>query len=179
MAPATEEYEMASVRWTGPICAFLLTACTAIDVRPVSASENLREVYIERNPAVKVDDFVDVMREGFSRHGIATHVFTGAPKPEFEFILTYTARRKWDLGSYLSHAEVRLERRGEIIASAEYHLRGGGGLSLMKWKGTKAKMDPVLDRFLEAYTGKRPPLAHSGKRPQATLASRASTSAPE
>jgi len=34
------------------------------------------------------------------------------------------------------------------IGYAEYHLIGGGGLSLMKWQSTKTKMGPVIDEML-------------------------------
>jgi hypothetical protein len=62
--------------------------------------------------------------------------------------LTYTALRSWDFKPYLSHAELRLWKGGRQIGYAEYHLNGGGGLDLGKWRGTKAKMDPVIDKLL-------------------------------
>lgn len=96
-------------------------------------------------------DFVTVLRDGFDRHGISTEVFSGSAPERCEYILTYTALRSWDFSPYLSYAELRLESKGRKIASAEYRLRGKGGFSLMKWQGTKAKMDPVIDELLKAY----------------------------
>jgi hypothetical protein len=38
-----------------------------------------------------------------------------------------------------------------------YHLKGGGGLSVMKWQGTASKMDPVIDELLAGVNaGVRP-----------------------
>ena len=49
---------------------------------------------------------------------------------------------------YLNHAEFRLERNGAIIASGIFHLKGKGGLAFTKWKGTRTKLDPILDEML-------------------------------
>jgi hypothetical protein len=85
------------------------------------------------------------------RH-VSTQVYTGDAPAGCDVILTYTALRSWDFAPYLSHAELHLKTRdGAEIASAEYHLVGKGGYSLMKWQGTKTKMDPVVDELLKAY----------------------------
>jgi hypothetical protein len=103
---------------------------------------------IEENPKVIVHDFLPVVRDGFDRHGIVTRVVTKPAPKECEYVLTYTALMNWDVGTYLHHAELRLERNGRIVGSAEYHLTGKGGLSLTKWQSTKTKMDPVIDELL-------------------------------
>jgi len=128
-----------------------LQACTSIQVKPVSVSEGLTRVCIERNPKVIVQDFLDVVRAGFKRHGIETEVFDAPIPSECEFMLRYTALRSWDLAPYLSHAELSLERDGDSVAHAVYHLRGKGGYALTKYQGTKTKMDPVIDRLLAHY----------------------------
>jgi len=88
------------------------------------------------------------VRDGFDRHGIATKVVSKPAPKECEYVLTYTAFKTWDIATYLHHAELRLERGGRVIGSAEYHLVGKGGLSLAKWESTKTKMDPVIDELL-------------------------------
>jgi hypothetical protein len=128
---------------------FSLSACTSVTVRPPDPTLMIRHVCIQENPKVRVSDFVPVLRDGFDRHGISTEVYSGTRPPNCDFVLTYTALRSWDLAPYLSHAELRLERDGRRIAYAEYHLVGKGGFSLMKWQGTKAKMDPVIDELLK------------------------------
>ena len=52
------------------------------------------------------------------------------------------------MATYLHHAELRLEKNGNKIGYAEYHLNGKGGLSLTKWQSTKTKMDPIVDQLL-------------------------------
>ncbi len=135
--------------------ALLLSGCTAVDVRPVS-KQPLGTVCIVNNPAVIVDDFVDVVRDGFSRHGIATQVVQDQSAPGCPTTLTYTARRSWDMAPYLVHAEVRLWQSGHQVGYGEYHLRGKGGLALTKWQGTKTKMDPVLDALLASVEPSAP-----------------------
>ena len=126
----------------------IFSGCTSISVRPIDSGLNITNVCIEENPKVIVGDFLTVVRNGFDRHGIDTKVVSKPAPKECEFVLTYTALKNWDLGTYMHHAELRLERSGRFIGSAEYHLSGKGGLSLTKWQSTKTKMDPVIDQLL-------------------------------
>ena len=113
------------------VFAFLTLAwgCTSVTVRPVDRSVQLKHVCIRENPKVWVKDFLPVLRDGFERHGISSEVFSEEPASHCEFIVTYTALQSWDFANYLAHAELRLERQGKQVAFAEYHLKGGGGLS--------------------------------------------------
>lgn len=132
-------------------CLIAIVGCTTMTVRPIDKSATLKHVCINENPKVKVADFITVLRDGFDRHGITTEVYSGNIPDNCGYILTYTALRSWDFSPYLSHAEIRIEKDGRQVAYAEYHLKGKGGLSLTKWKGTKYKMDPVIDELLKAY----------------------------
>jgi hypothetical protein len=129
----------------------LVAACTSVRVRPMERAAGVKHVCIESNPKVIVSDFVPVVRDGFARHGISTEVFSEDAPVGCEYVLTYTALRSWDFAPYLSHAELHLLRQGEEVAQAEYHLKAKGGWSLMKWQGTRTKMDPVIDELLKEY----------------------------
>lgn len=129
-----------------------LTACTSIQVKPLNLSKPINYVCIEINEKVIVQDFLEVVRNGFDRHGISTKVYSRIPPKSCEVILTYTALRSWDFTPYLSHAELWLRNQeGRQIAYAEYHLQAGGGLMLTKWASVKSKMDPVIDKLLGGY----------------------------
>ena len=130
------------------ILALITAGCTSVKVQSVDSSVPILHVCIRHNSAVEVTDFVPVLQQGFERHGIGTEVYYGDRPERCEYVLSYTALRSWDLKPYLSHAELKLERGGQEIASAEYHLRGKGGFSLAKFAGTKKKMDPVIDELL-------------------------------
>ena len=149
---------------TSALIIFIFTGCTSISVRPIDSGINITNVCIEENPKVIVGEFLTVVRNGFDRHGIDTKVVaTPAPK-ECEYVLTYTALKGWDIAPYMHHAELRLERNGQFIGSAEYHLTGKGGLDLTKWDSTKSKMDPVIDELLRNFPiGSK--LAHTQQEP--------------
>lgn len=125
-----------------------VAGCTSVKVKPVSSIGPGTQVCIVNNPKVIVEGFVDVVRDGFSRHGLPTKLVNEDAAGSCSVTLTYTALRSWDLAPYLSHAELRLWKDGMQIGSAEYHLRGKGGYSLTKWKGVKSKIDPVVDQLL-------------------------------
>lgn len=115
-------------------------------VRPVT--QQLQSVCIVENPKVTVPDFVAILRDGLSRHDIATSVVSNERASACQVTLTYTALRSWDFATYLSHAELRLWSGGQQIGSADYHLRNKGGFALNKWASTRSKMDPVIDRLV-------------------------------
>lgn len=124
-----------------------LSACTSVRVTPLQSAPST--MCIEANPKVKVSDFVPVLQDGFARNGITTQLHSQIPWAQCPYVVTYTARRSWDMAPYLSSAELTiLGPRRQVVAKANYHLRGKGGLSLMKWQGTQSKMDPVIDKLL-------------------------------
>jgi len=128
-----------------------LSACTSVQVTPLDNSYKVLHVCIENNPKVIVSGFIGVVEDIFQEHGITTENYTGSKPNHCEYKLTYTATRDWDFTPYLSHAELRLFRGYKKIAYAEYHLNGGGGLSLMKWASVESKMTPVVNKLLNQY----------------------------
>jgi hypothetical protein len=126
-----------------------LCACTSVTVRRPDPNLSIKHVCIEENAKVWVSDFLPVLRDGFNRHGIRTNVYSGTKPGDCDSVLTYTALQSWDIVPYLSHAELWLTKDGRQIGYAEFHLIGKGGFSLMKWQGTKTKMDPVIDELLQ------------------------------
>ena len=140
----------------------LLSGCTATRVTPLKAAAD--QMCIEENPKVQVSDFVPVLQEGFARHGIQTQIYSKIPIADCPYVVTYTARRSCDMAPYLSTAEITiLGPRRQTLAKANYHLHGKGGLSLMKWQGTKSKIDQVIDELLASaqLSSTAPPAAQT------------------
>ncbi len=127
---------------------FILSGCTSMNVTPIPDSEGLTHVDIQENPAVLVADFLPALQEGLARHGISSKTHSGSPPEDCEFVLNYSAWRGWDLGLYLKKAEVRLRRSGKLIGSIDYYQ---GGMSFLKWRSTRTKMDPLFDELLNEY----------------------------
>lgn len=127
-----------------------VASCTSIKVRPVNTPSEIKHACIEDGQKTCFDGrMMDIIRDGFQRNGITTTVvYPGKLPPECEYHLTYYCERTWDMASYMHHAELRLYRGNEQIGYAEYHLKGQGGFSLMKWQSTRTKMDPVIDELL-------------------------------
>ena len=129
-----------------------LVGCTSVNVKPLSVAHNISHIYIEDNPRVTVPGFISVIENKLEDHGISTEVYSGAKPQKYQAILTYTALRSWDLGTYLTDAEIRIKNKeGKQIGYAQYHLIGKGGLDPNKWASVKSKMNPVLDALLKEY----------------------------
>lgn len=138
------------------VLALYLSGCTAVNVRPIPTETRITNVLIRENPKVPVADFLDVVIEGFERHGISTKVISESADAGDAFVVTYTAQRRWDMAIYLVDATISIEKEGHRLAHAQYHLRNGGGLSVTKWSGTKTKIDPVIDKLLKDYRTTKP-----------------------
>jgi hypothetical protein len=134
----------------GCLVATLVVACSTMEVRPVK--EPIAKACIEKNDDVHVEDFLQVLESGLQRHGVQTEVYSGQRPAHCQYRVTYAVWRQWDLVAYLSRAEIRLDKDGTSVASGTYHLTGGGGLDLGKYRGTKAKIDPVIN---EMMTGRK------------------------
>lgn len=127
----------------------LLSGCTAVNVEPLPAG--VRTVHIRDNPRVTVPEFVDVMKDGFYRHGIAVHMLpASAPAGDF-YVVDYTARRTWDVVTFLSEADIAITHRGDRVGYAQYYLRGKGGFALTKYQDVDTKINPVMDELLVNY----------------------------
>lgn len=133
-------------------CALMLVGCTAVEVTPVPKRADFDHVYIIDNPSVTVPDFMQTMRENFTERGIKTSIIRNKTDVSSDlYFLTYTALRSWDLSTYLSYAEISIDRNGTQVGYAQYRLKGKGGFSLLKWQSVETKMDPVFDKLLINY----------------------------
>jgi len=134
---------------------FVLGGCTAIKVNPVDSSYKISHICIEKNKKVIVSDFVTVLEEGIKRHGMTSEIFSSLMPNYCHYRMSYVATRKWDLAPYLTDADINLYKGNEKIGTANYHLKGGGGLDLSKWAGTRSKIAPVIDKlFANTKAGK-------------------------
>lgn len=154
---------------------FLLSGCTSITVTPLDASYAVKKICVRENPKVTIPEFVTVIEDSLQRHKIESQFVESnvdkykllqldddqesdqkymniTPTPaDCEFSLTYTGRRSWDLGTYLSTADIAISNKSGVIAKANYHLVNKGGFSLFKWQGVKTKLEPVMDELLQQY----------------------------
>ena len=130
----------------------VMTGCTSIKVRPVDTALAMKHACVKDCSDMCFDGaMMGIIRDGFERHGIKTQVYSGDVPSECEYHLSYYCERTWDMATYMHHAELRLYHANDQIGFAEYHLKGQGGFSLMKWESTKSKMDPVIDELLKNY----------------------------
>ena len=66
--------------------AAVLVGCTSVNVNRVEADKHqIETICIQENPKVLVDDFLIVLEDGFSRHGIESEVFNGEIPPSCEY----------------------------------------------------------------------------------------------
>ena len=132
------------------IAAICLSACTSIEVKPVSATEHrIKRIYILENKNYPTSEILDSIVNGAHRHGIEAKVITGLPPSSNDYFLIYTAHNAWDMAPFLKHAELRLKRGGKVIGSATYHHHGGADFG--KFGSVPSKIDPIVDQLFAGY----------------------------
>ena len=97
------------------VMALSVMSCTAIKVEPLPAG--ISHISIKHNPKVQVDGFIELVDKKLNERGISTTTYDpGSPAPS-DYILSYTARRTWDIVTYLSLADIFIEKKGQDIVS--------------------------------------------------------------
>ena len=134
---------------------FFITGCTTVNVKLPQSSYHITHVCIRENPQVPVEEFLDVMRAGFTRHGITSEMVGPEDFIPGEYIVSYTASRNWDFDWYMTHAEIYIQKDERIIASATYHLKLNGGWTFSKYESVETKLDPVMDELLEGIPNRQ------------------------
>jgi len=122
-----------------------LAGCSSVQVKPLSASNRIEHVCIERNDKVIVEDFLSVLDQGFKSRGISTQIYDGAAPAGCEYTVNYVAHKAWDMKPYLKDAEIEIRHNGEVVSSGKLHT--ADGLQPSKWDSTEEKMRPVIDQM--------------------------------
>ncbi|WP_419600004.1 hypothetical protein [Thiolapillus sp.] len=118
-----------------PDMILFLPGCTWMDADRINVEEYpISYLCIRYNPKVRVEDFLDVVTYTLNNeYGIATEIYKDTIPDECEYILTYTARRSWDIVPYLSYAWIKINKDKKLVGSATYEHIGGS----LSWAPTK------------------------------------------
>ncbi len=121
---------------------WILGGCTNIQVQTLHESPEL--VCIQNNPKVIVKDFLPAVINEFQSRGIETYVYDGhIPPDDCNYIMTYTARRAWDMTLFMHTADIYINNtKGELVAKAHYDC--GSGLNMNKYKSTETKVNMMM-----------------------------------
>lgn len=128
-------------------CTFVaLSACTSVQIKPVSVANNdpVQEVCIVNNSQVTIPNFESIIIKRIQSHNIRTKTIHSVNKNDCQYKLYYTARRSWDLATYLSQADLKLYKNNMLVGSVEFKQ---GGASPIKWRGVESKMNPLVDKL--------------------------------
>jgi len=131
----------------------LLSACAINqNVVALDQSHKITSVCIKNNPKVLMKEgFLPELESQIHSHGIETSVYEGNIPEGCQYSLEYTANWAWDLAMYLTYLHIEIREDGNVIASADYDARRGGG-NMGKFGHTADKMRPLLDKMFGKST---------------------------
>ncbi len=128
------------------VIALALAGCTVRHASPLAQRPD--RLCIKRNPAVIIEDFLPTLQIVLRERGVQSAVYDGDAAPATcEYVLTYTARRSWDIVSFLKLIELTVTQRdGTMVGHALWRHRGGFGFN--KWAGSRGKIERAVDDLL-------------------------------
>jgi hypothetical protein len=122
------------------------TGCTVRHASPLAQRPD--RLCIQRNLAVTVPEFLPTLQEVLRDRGVPSAADDGdTPPAGCGFVLTYTARRGWDIVSYLKLVELTVTQRdGTMVGHSVWRHRGGFGFN--KWAGSRGKIECAVNDLL-------------------------------
>lgn len=127
-------------------------------VEPIPPQTPISEICILENSKVIISDFLPVVQEGISRHGLRSSVYREVPS-NCVYVLEYVAYQKWDFTLFMSEASIKLYQDKKLVGTVRYKtptgIFGGGGANPAKWNSTKEKLDPLIDELFKYYPGSK------------------------
>lgn len=131
----------------------LLAGCAINQtVKPVDRFEG-NQVCVVVNPAVSQKGFLETYTRVLGEKGYAVkQLQVGSAVTECPVTSTYTANWRWDMGLYMSYAEIKVFKDGQPSGQAVYDARGGGA-NMNKFIRGEAKITELVDQLFPGRAG--------------------------
>lgn len=132
--------------------------CTTKIIKPVTVDHKIETICINNNPAV-FNEFLEILKIEFSYYGIKTKIFNNngfinewpdTVSRQCDYILTYVAKRSWDLTLFCRSIELHVYHRKTEIASVVWSV--ANSLNLNKYNSTGNKIRKILKELLINYS---------------------------
>ncbi|MCL2160812.1 MAG: Sbal_3080 family lipoprotein [Betaproteobacteria bacterium] len=133
-----------------PVIVLSISACTSIEVTHLRQGE-IREICIRKNPQSR-KPLEDTIAASFARYGVQSRVVSSDTPEDCTNILTYSAYWSWDVVPYMRAMDMSIWNYEKVIAKANFHMRGGGGFAVTKWKKAETKIDEMVDKMFGVTT---------------------------
>ena len=143
----------------------LLAGCTTpqMVVEPIPAQTPISEICILVNPKVIDPEFLNLVQEGMSRHGLRSTLYRDVPNSciyVLEYVAFYTWVGKPNINTrILNRAIIKLYQDKKVIGTVSYVLPNepqfGGGEDPARFKSTKEKLDPLIDELFKYFPSKK------------------------
>lgn len=133
---------------TAILAALFASGCAiSQEVEPVPERQAIEKVYVEHNPDVHMEELNDSLVGMFEDMGIESELYRGTRPADAEHHLEFTANWTWDIAMYLTYFDARLYEQEQLIGTAEYDARRGGGRP-DKFGPTEEKIRPLMQELI-------------------------------
>lgn len=127
--------------------AVCLSACggPSINIEPVPEQENIESICIIYNPKVAVSGFESDIASNLMSLNIKSRRVLSANQ-QCPYALEYSARKSWDMGTYIGSMDFMVSKDNELIGLATY--KQSNNLNLGKWGQAE---DAMHEMFIELF----------------------------
>ena len=131
---------------------FIFTGCmTTTKVTPIKKNQlnDDQLICIETNPKVRISDFNEQIMNAFAKQNFRAKVID---KNEFSIMncnykVTYTARRSWGAGIYVSEIQIKLwNDKNSLLGSADW--KQNSSLASARFQTNQEKLDEIVQKLL-------------------------------
>ncbi len=130
------------------IASVMLSACSISQtVEPAHISKQTALCIVE-NPKVR-EGFLNTFQATLTERGISHRVIAaGSNVADCPWTAHYTANWTWDLALYMSYAEIKIYRQGELDGEAIYDSTGGGA-NMSKFINAETKIQELVNKLMQ------------------------------
>lgn len=125
---------------------FMASCAINQNVEPADIS-NDAVVCIVENPDVR-EGFLAELKKTLDEKKVNYRVVDKQQSLDCEWTATYLARWNWDLALYMSYAEIKVYRNGQLDGEAIYDASGGGA-NLGKFIDAETKIRELVDSLIK------------------------------
>lgn len=129
------------------ICVFFTVSCAVYKVKPAPDGRNINNICVAVNSTVKVDNFLEMLREGFARRGVGLMEYDmNAVPSSCVYVLEYSAKKS--TGKYMTAAQLHLLKNNKSSGVAIYEQRGGAAGAIISSDSAQQKLFSMIDELL-------------------------------
>lgn len=135
---------------------YLISGCQKFTVKQLDPAIKIKKLTIIKNPKVTIPDFIEVLKDSFQLQEISCDVVEYESVANSRYILLYSARRSWDLKTFLRNADLKIydksKKPKELLSYGTFYVTNS--LNFSKFNPDRNKIFPLVNEMITGEKAK-------------------------